>query len=53
MEYILGLSIKEGGKEYSVNPHLMGLTDIDAEFPVADGTLKISIHGGKTDVFLV
>lgn len=53
VEYILGLSIKEGGKEYSVNPHLMGLTDIDAEFPVADGTLKISIHGGKTDVFLV
>lgn len=53
VEYILGLSIKDGGKTYSVNSHLMGLTDIDAEFPIADGTLKISIHGGKIDVFLV
>ena len=48
--YILGVSIKDGGKEISVHPNLMGLTDVEAKIPVGEGTLEISIHGDDVKV---
>lgn len=50
VEYILGISIKDGGKHISVNPNLLGLTDIEAKLPIADGMLKVSIHGDNVEV---
>lgn len=50
VEYILGVDIKEGGKQVRVNPNLLGLTDIEAEIPLKDGMLKISIHGDDIKV---
>ena len=50
MEYILGVSIKEGGKEINVNPNLLGLTDIEAELPIKDRMVKISIHGNDIQI---
>ncbi len=43
---ILGLKI-EDGKVISVTPNTFGLTEIEAEIPVADGILKIKIKDGK------
>ena len=45
VEYILGVNIREGGKNVSVKPNLLGLTDVVAEIPLKNGTLAISIHG--------
>ncbi len=50
VEHILGVSIKDGGKEVSVNPNLMGLTDVEAKIPVSAGMLEISIHGDDVKV---
>ena len=50
VEYILGVSIKEGGKEINVNPNLLGLTDIEAELPIKDRMVKISIHGNDIQI---
>ena len=50
VEHILGVNIKDGGKEISVHPNLMGLTDVEAKIPVGEGTLEISIHGDDVKV---
>ena len=48
VEHIIGLTIS--GNEISVNPDLMGLTDIDAHIPMADGWLDIAFHNGALTV---
>ena len=50
IEHILGVNIQDGGKKVSVNPHLLGLTDIDATIPLKDGMLEISIHGDDIQI---
>ena len=50
VEHILGVSIKDGGKTITVNPNLMGLTDVEAKIPVSGGMLEISIHGDEKKV---
>ena len=37
----------EDGKVISVTPNTFGLTEIEAEIPVADGILKVKIKDGK------
>lgn len=44
VEYILGIQIEDGGKRIHVNPHLLGLTDIEAKLPLEQGMLEITIH---------
>lgn len=50
VEYILGVCIEDGGKTVRINPHLMGLTDVDAKIPLGDGWLTINIHDGELKV---
>lgn len=50
VEYILGIQIQDGGKTVVCNPHLMGLTDIDASIPLNTGLLKVSIHGENVKI---
>lgn len=50
IEYIVGLQLVDGGKAVSLNPHMLGLTDIEAQFPVAKGVIKVSIHDGKVSI---
>ena len=42
IEYVLGVHIADGTVNFE--PHLMGLTDIEAEIPINGGVLTISIH---------
>ena len=46
VEKVLGVKI-EDGKVISVTPNTFGLTEIEAEIPVADGILKVKIKDGK------
>ena len=50
IEYIVGIKIADGGKIVTVQPHLLGLTDIDATIPMSNGELKVSIHDGQVNV---
>ena len=50
IEHIVGLQVGQGYREVSVNPHSLGLTDVDASFPTPYGTLSIHTHNGKTEV---
>lgn len=52
VEHIAGLKITDGGKCITVQPHMDGLTDLDAVFPTAAGTVEIHIHGGKQEISL-
>ena len=46
VEYILGVKIQNGRVE-TVEPHPLGLKEIEAEIPTADGMLHISVADGK------
>lgn len=46
VEKVLGVKI-EDGKVISVTPNTFGLTEVEAEIPVADGILKVKIKDGK------
>ena len=50
VEYLAGIHIADGGRTVTVNPHPLGLTDIDAVIPMENGNLRVAIHGGKVDV---
>lgn len=50
VEYLAGIHIADGGRTVTVNPHPLGLTDIDAVIPMENGELRVAIHGGKVDV---
>ena len=50
VEYLAGIHIADGGRAVTVNPHPLGLTDIDAVIPMENGELRVAIHGGKVDV---
>lgn len=52
VEHIAGLKITDGGKNITVEPHMLGLTDLDAQFPTAKGWVQIHIHDGKTEVVI-
>lgn len=50
VEHILGVTIEDGGKVVSVNPHPSGLKKINATIPMNNGMLEINIEDGKLDV---
>ena len=50
VEYILGLHISDGGKAVTVQPHMSGLTDLEAEIPLKTGILAVSIHGDEVHI---
>ena len=50
VEHIAGLRITDGGRNITVEPHMMGLTDLDAVFPTPRGNVQIHVHNGKTEV---
>lgn len=50
IEHIVGLKVFNGFSQISVQPHLLGLTDIDASFPTPHGMLSIHLHNGETRV---
>ena len=49
-EYMLGLTLKNGGESYEVNPHPMGVEEIHAKVPVKDGWLVVDVKDGKAVV---
>ena len=51
-EHIAGLKITDGGKRIAADPHMEGLTDLDAVFPTAAGNVQIHIHGDKREIIL-
>lgn len=50
VEYILGIHIENGGKRICINPHLSGIREIEAKFPLKKGWLKLSIHEGQIQI---
>lgn len=50
IEYMIGLKMSKGGAAYELAPHPMGVKEIHAKLPVADGWLVIDICDGKADV---
>ena len=50
IEYILGIHISDGGETVTVEPHLSGLTDIEAKLPLKSGILTVSVHGGNVHI---
>lgn len=50
IEYMLGLKLKDGGKEYEIIPHTMGVKEIKAKIPVEDGWLWIQVTNGKVNI---
>ena len=50
IEHVVGLHLEDGGNVVSLSPHMLGLTGIEAQFPVAKGVIKISIHDDKVNV---
>jgi len=52
VEHIAGLKITKGGKAITVEPHMDGLTDLDAVFPTAAGNVEIHIHGDNKEISL-
>ena len=50
VEYILGIKIEDGGKKVYFNPHLSGIQDVEAKFPLKKGWLKVSIHGNESKI---
>lgn len=46
-EYMLGLTLKDGGASFEVNPHAMGVKEIEAKIPVRDGWLDIKVEDGQ------
>ena len=52
VEHIAGLRITDGGKNITVQPHMDGLTELDAVFPTAMGNVEIHIHGDEKRIIL-
>ena len=50
IEYILGIHISDGGETVTVEPHLSGLTDIEAKLPLKSGILTVSVHGSDVHI---
>ncbi len=50
IEYFVGLHFADGGKTVYFEPHTLGLTDIEATFPVKNGSLTVSIHGDTVQI---
>lgn len=46
IEYMLGLQLINGGEKYEVNPHVMGIKDVEAKIPVKSGWLFIKVTDG-------
>lgn len=47
VEYMLGLSLKNGGDSYKLTPHAMGVKKIEAKIPIKDGWLMVKVEDGK------
>ena len=47
---MLGLTMKNGGAEYEVTPHMMGVDSIYAKIPTAKGWLEINVDGDNVDI---
>lgn len=50
IEYMLGLTLKDGGATYEVTPHTFGVEKMEAKIPVKDGWLLITVTDGKAEV---
>ena len=49
-EYIVGVRITDGGKQVTVSPHPLGLSRIEATFPLPQGDLTVKIVDGVAAV---
>ena len=47
VEYILGLQIIDGGSSYELQPHAMGIKEIEAKIPIQEGWLFLRVVDGK------
>ena len=50
IEYVFGIHITEGGRNLSVKPHLMGLSDVKVKLPLKDGEVVVTIHDDEVEV---
>lgn len=53
IEYMLGLTLSDGGKTYNVTPHPMGIDEMHAKIPVRDGWIVIEVINGDAKVDFV
>lgn len=53
IEYMLGLQMRDGGKTYEVHPNSLGVDEIYAKIPVADGWLEIVVHGENVSAQMI
>lgn len=47
VEYILGLKLSNGGEDYELTPHMMGIEELEAKIPVKNGWLYVKVADGK------
>lgn len=52
VEYVLGVKI-ENGKLASINPRLSGISNVEAEIPLADNILHIDIKDGSVEYYYI
>ena len=50
VEYMLGLTLLNGGATYTVNPNVLGVKEIHAKIPTKKGWLKIDVIDGNVCV---
>lgn len=47
VEYMLGLKLMNGGTEYTITPHMMGVKQLEAKIPLKNGWLFVEVEDGK------
>lgn len=47
VEYMLGLKLMNGGTEYTITPHMMGVKRLEAKIPLKDGWLLVEVVDDK------
>lgn len=45
IEYMIGLTLEQGGEKFTVSPNMLGVDTLQAKLPVRDGWLQIRIDG--------
>lgn len=53
VEYMLGLKLINGGAEYSITPHMMGVEEMEAKLPLRDRWLFVKVKNGKVTSKLI
>ena len=49
-EYMLGLKLSDGGEQYEVKPHPLGVKEIHAKIPIRTGWLTIDVIDGVASI---